>query len=73
MEAFLELLRSLDERMLMTTIVVALGISVAIVSIICSCILQLKKISIKHAERLAKINAGIDPGDESEAYEKDKI
>ncbi len=34
---------------------------------------KVKRMQIKHVERLAKIQQGIDPGDEAEAYKKDAI
>jgi len=36
-------------------------------------IVKVKRMQIKHAERKAKINQGIDPGDEAEAYKKDEV
>jgi hypothetical protein len=36
-------------------------------------IVKVKRMQIKHAERMAKIGQGIDPGDESEAYKKDQV
>ena len=36
-------------------------------------IVKVKRMQIKHAERMAKIQQGIDPGDESEAYKKDEV
>ena len=36
-------------------------------------IVKVKRMQIKHAERMAKIQNGIDPGDESEAYKKDEL
>ncbi len=46
---------------------------VAIGAIAIDGILKLKRMQIKHAERKAKINQGIDPGDETEAYKKDEL
>ena len=34
---------------------------------------KLKRMQIKHTERMAKIQQGIDPGDEVEAYKKDGL
>jgi hypothetical protein len=31
------------------------------------------RMQIKHAERMAKIQNGIDPGDENEVYKKDEV
>jgi hypothetical protein len=31
------------------------------------------KVKRKHAERMSKIEQGIDPGDETEAYKKDEV
>ena len=36
-------------------------------------IVKVKRMQIKHAERMAKIQQGIDPGDETEAYKKDEV
>ncbi len=36
-------------------------------------IVKVKRMQIKHIERLAKIQQGIDPGDEAEAYKKDAV
>ena len=36
-------------------------------------IVKIKRMQIKHAERLTKIQHGIDPGDETEAYKKDEV
>ena len=33
----------------------------------------IRRMQLKHAERMAKIAAGIDPGDETEAYRKDTV
>ena len=34
---------------------------------------KVKRMQIKHTERMAKIQQGIDPGDETEAYKKDEL
>ncbi len=34
---------------------------------------KIRRMQIKHAERMAKIQQGIDPGDETEAYKKDEV
>ena len=36
-------------------------------------IVRFKGATFKHVERLAKIQQGIDPGDEAEAYKKDAV
>jgi hypothetical protein len=36
-------------------------------------IVKVKRMQIKHAERMSKIEQGIDPGDETEAYKKDEV
>ncbi|MFC1633920.1 hypothetical protein ACFL5Z_03695 [Planctomycetota bacterium] len=36
-------------------------------------IVKVKRMQIKHTERMAKIEHGIDPGDEAEAYKKDEV
>ncbi len=56
----------------------ALGLWGWIAVIIISCVgieglVKVKRMRIKHAERMAKIQQGIDPGDETEAYKKDEL
>ncbi len=36
-------------------------------------IVKVKRMQIKHTERMEKIKHGIDPGDETEAYKKDEV
>ena len=36
-------------------------------------IVKVRRMQIKHIERMAKIKHGIDPGDETEAYKKDEV
>ena len=36
-------------------------------------IVKVKRMQIKHIERMAKIEHGIDPGNETEAYKKDEV
>lgn len=36
-------------------------------------IVKVKRMQIKHTERMEKIKQGIDPGDETEAYKKDEV
>ena len=36
-------------------------------------VVKVKRMQIKHSERMAKIQQGIDPGDETEAYKKDEV
>jgi len=36
-------------------------------------VVKVKRMQIKHAERMAKIGQGMDPGDENEAYKKDEV
>ncbi len=36
-------------------------------------IVKVKRMQIKHDERMAKIAQGIDPGDETKAYQKDEV
>lgn len=36
-------------------------------------IVKVKRMQIKYTERMAKIQQGIDPGDETEAYKKDEV
>jgi hypothetical protein len=36
-------------------------------------IVKVKRMQIKHAERMSKIEQGIDPGDETAAYKKDEV
>jgi hypothetical protein len=49
---------------------------IAIIVIACVAIeglVKVKRMRIKHTERMAKIQQGIDPGDEAEAYKKDEV
>jgi hypothetical protein len=49
---------------------------IAIIAISCVAIegfVKIRRMQIKHAERMAKIQQGIDPGDEAEAYRKDEL
>ncbi len=48
-------------------------IGVVIGAIAIEGIVKVKRMQIKHAERMAKIHQGIDPGDETEAYKKDEV
>ena len=50
-----------------------ISIGVAIGAIAIEGIVKVKRMQIKHAERMAKIQNGIDPGDETEAYKKDEV
>ena len=36
-------------------------------------VVKVRRMQIKHTERMAKIQHGIDPGDEVEAYRKDAV
>ena len=36
-------------------------------------VVKVKRMQIKHIERMAKIEHGVDPGDEVEAYKKDEV
>lgn len=36
-------------------------------------VVKVKRMQIKHTERMAKIERGVDPGDEVEAYKKDEV
>ena len=36
-------------------------------------VVKVKRMQIKHIERMAKIENGVDPGDEVEAYKKDEV
>ncbi len=46
---------------------------IAIAALTIEGIVKVKRMKIKHAERMAKIEHGIDPGKESEAYEEDEV
>ena len=46
---------------------------IVIGALIVEAIVKIKRMQIKHAERMAKIQQGIDPGDETEAYKKDEV
>ena len=52
---------------------VLMGIVIVISIVAVGGIVSIKRMQIKHTERMAKINQGIDPGDESEAYKKDEV
>jgi hypothetical protein len=51
--------------------VISIGVVIGAVGI--EGIVKVKRMQIKHAERMAKIKHGIDPGDETEAYKKDTV
>jgi hypothetical protein len=70
----------LGARLMDTVIrfVEALGVWGWIAVIVIGCvaiegIVKVKRMQVKHAERMAKIQQGIDPGDESETYKKDEV
>ena len=65
MEMLMEFLQDMPFWGWITIIVIG---SVAIEGIV-----KVKRMQIKHIERLAKIQQGIDPGDEAEAYKKDEV
>ena len=65
MEMLMEFLQDMPMLGWITILVVG---SVAIEGIV-----KVKRMRIKHIERLAKIQQGIDPGDEAEAYKKDAV
>lgn len=46
---------------------------IAVAAIVAECISKWNRMEIKHAERMAKIAAGQDPGDESTAYKEDEV
>lgn len=46
---------------------------ICVTAIIGQAVIVTKKMNIKHRERMAKIENGINPGDEDEAYKKDEI
>lgn len=46
---------------------------VVVVGIICEAVVVMRKMQIKHDERMSKIASGMDPGDEVEAYKKDEV
>ena len=48
-------------------------IGVVVGALIVEGVVKVKRMQIKHAERMAKIQRGIDPGDETEAYKKDEV
>jgi hypothetical protein len=59
-------------------LVEALGMWGWIAIVVISCVIiegvvKVKRMEIKHAERMAKIQQGIDPGDENETYRKDEV
>lgn len=46
---------------------------IAVTGITAECISKWKRMEIKHAERMAKIQQGLDPGDETKAYKGDEV
>ena len=46
---------------------------IAITAIIVEGVVKVRRMQIKHAERMSKMQLGIDPGDEVEAYKKDEL
>ncbi|MCP4709529.1 MAG: hypothetical protein GY869_12955 [Planctomycetes bacterium] len=46
---------------------------IAVVAIICQAFIVIKKMSIKHEERMAQITQGITPGSEDDAYKSDEL
>ena len=46
---------------------------IAVAAIAGQTVIVIKKMGIKHSERMAKIANGMDPGDENAAYKKDEI
>ncbi len=69
MEAVIRLLEAMPFWGWMAVIV----IGVVIGAIAIEGIVKVIRMQIKHAERMAKIQQGIDPGDETEAYKKDEV
>jgi hypothetical protein len=65
METAIRLLEDLPTWGWITIIVICVVAIEGIVKVI--------RMQIKHAERMAKIQQGIDPGDEVEAYKKDEV
>ena len=65
MEKLIQLLEAMSFWGWMAVIVIG---AVAIEGIV-----KVKRMQIKHVERMAKIEHGIDPGDETEAYKKDEV
>ena len=65
MDTFIDLLEAIPFWGWITVIVIG--------ALIVEGVVKVKRMQIKHAERMAKIQQGIDPGDESEAYMKDAV
>ena len=65
METVINLLEAIPFWGWITLIVIG---SVAIEGIV-----KVRRMQIKHVERMEKIKQGIDPGDETEAYKKDEV
>jgi hypothetical protein len=65
MDTVIELLEAIPFWGWITLIVIG---SVAIEGIV-----KVRRMQIKHVERMEKIKQGIDPGDETEAYKKDEV
>ncbi len=64
----MEKLTQLVEAMPDVGWLVLMGIVIVISIAAVEGIVKVKRMQIKHAERMAKINQGIDPGDETKAY-----
>ena len=46
---------------------------IAVVAIISQAVIVIKKMSIKHDERMAQIAQGMTPGSENDAYKSDEL
>ena len=66
MEKFIELIQAMPFWGWITIISIG-GMAVAAIE----GYIRIRRMQIKHVERMAKIKQGIDPGDENEAYKKD--
>jgi hypothetical protein len=61
MDQFIQLVEAVDMWIIPVVLFIVIGV------------VKVKRMQIKHIERMAKIDRGIDPGDEVEAYKKDSV
>ena len=69
MEKFIELIQAMP----FWGWIAIIGVAGGVVVVAIEGYLRLRRMQIKHEERMAKIKQGIDPGDENEAYKKDEL
>jgi hypothetical protein len=61
MDRFIQLVEAIDMWIIPVALFIVMGV------------VKVKRMQIKHIERMAKIEHGIDPGDEVQAYKKDAV